>query len=173
MQLRSRAVTVAASVVISDLYIERISSFPDETDPPLVIDPDAVFTCTIFLKGFEMVTTIDRQHPELGRGIQHQQLTASRLLDRLKSDYGLIVEDGFGVRVLERAYRHYAKDMTQCIRCQASCPVSPRVAPRRVRALRNWLMAQLRQSLPPSTLNIGTIPLYCRAIVQAANQPPS
>jgi hypothetical protein len=59
----------------------------------------------------------------------------------------LIVEDGFGVRVLERAYRHYAKDMTQCIKCQASCAVSPRVAPRRVRALRNWLMAQLRQSL--------------------------
>src|SRR5713101_6048948 len=134
MQLRSRAVTVAASVVISDLYIGRISSFPDETDPPLVIDPDAVLTCTIFLKGFEMVTTIDRQHPELSRGIQHQKLTTSRLLDRLKSDYGLIVEDGFGVRILERPYRHYAKDMTQCIKYQASCRFPARRASARRRA---------------------------------------
>ncbi len=105
----------AASVVISDLYIERVSFFPDETDPPLVVDPDAVLTCPVFLKGLEMVTTIDRQHPEVSRGIQHQKLAASRLLDRLKSDYRLIVEDGFGVRVLERPYCHYADNMTQCV----------------------------------------------------------
>jgi hypothetical protein len=110
--LNAVAVTAAASVVISDLYIERISLFPDETDSPLVIDPDAVLTCTLFLKGFEMVTTIDRQHPEVSRSIQHQKLAARRLLDRLKSDYGLIVEDGFGVRVFERAYRHYADNLT-------------------------------------------------------------
>src|SRR5260370_41190443 len=120
-KLKAVAVTAAASVVISDLYIERISFFPDETDPPLVVDPDAALTCPVFLKGFEMVTTIDRQHPELSRGIQHQKLAARRLLDRLKSDYGLIVEDGFGVRVLERAYRHYTDDMTQRVQCQASC----------------------------------------------------
>jgi hypothetical protein len=68
-----------------------------------------------------MVTTIDRQHPEVSRGIQHQKLAASRLLDRLKSDYGLIVEYGFGVRVLERPYCHYADNMTRCVKCQASC----------------------------------------------------
>ncbi len=108
-------------MVISDLYIERVSFFPDETDPPLVVDPDAVLTCPIFLKGFEMVTTIDRQHPEVSRGIQHQKLAASHLLDRLESDYGLIVEDGFGVRVLKRAYRHYADNITRCVKCPASC----------------------------------------------------
>jgi len=43
-------------VIISDLYIECISFFPDETDSPLVVDPDAVLTCPIFLKDFEMVT---------------------------------------------------------------------------------------------------------------------
>ena len=118
------AVTVAVSVVISDLYIERISFFPDETDPPLVVNPDAVLTRPVFLKGFEMVTTIDRQHPQVSRGIQHQKLAASRLLDRLKSDYGLIVEDGFGVRVFERPYSHYADDMTQYVKCQASYPIT-------------------------------------------------
>jgi len=92
MQLRSLR---AASVVISDLYIERFSFLPDKTDPPSVVDPNAVLSCPVFLKGFEMVTAIDRQHPEVSRRIQHQKLTASRPLDRLKADYGLIVEDGF------------------------------------------------------------------------------
>jgi len=124
----------AASVVIGNLYIERISFFPDETDPPLAVDPNAVLTCPLFLKGFERVTTIDRQHPEVSRGIQHQKLAASRLLDRLKSDYGLIVEDSFGVRVLERAYRHYANDMTPHIKCPTSCSAQrKRRLPRSVR----------------------------------------
>jgi PHP family Zn ribbon phosphoesterase len=99
-------------MVISDLYIERISFLPDETYPPLVVDSNTVLTYPLFLKGFEMVTTIDCQHPEFSRGIQHQKLAARRLLDRLKSDYGVIVEDGFGIRILERAYSHYAHDMT-------------------------------------------------------------
>ena len=122
----------AASVVISNLYIERISFFPDETDPPLVVNPNAVLTCPLFLKGFEMVAAIDRQHPEVSRGIQHQKLAASRLLDRLKPDYGLIVEESFGVRVLERAYRHYANDMTPYIKCPTSCS-----AQRKCRLLRS------------------------------------
>jgi hypothetical protein len=33
----------------------------------------------------------------------------------------LIVEDRFGVRVLERAYRHYAEHMTCSVKYQASC----------------------------------------------------
>ncbi len=96
-------------MVISDLYIKRVSFFPDEADPPLVVDPDAVLTCPLFLKGFEMVTTIDRQYPEVSRGIQYQKLAASWLLNGLKSDYWLIVEDGLGVRVPERAYRQYVR----------------------------------------------------------------
>lgn len=109
------AVAAVASVVINDLYIERIALLPDETDPPLVVDPDAVLTRPIFFQGFEMVTTIDRQHPEVGRGIQHQKLAGSRWLDRLKSDHGLIAEDGRGIRVLERPYRHHAHHMTQYV----------------------------------------------------------
>ena len=120
MQLRSLR---AASVVISDLYIERFSFLPDKTGPPSVVDPNAVLSCPVFLKGFEMVTAIDRQHPEVSRRIQHQKLTASRPLDRLKADYGLIVEDGFGLRVLERSYRQYADRMTRCAKCRASCSI--------------------------------------------------
>lgn len=107
-------------MVIGDLYIERVSFFPDEADPPLVVDPDAVLTRPLFLKRFEMVTTIDRQLPEVSRGIQHQKLAASQPLDRLKSAYRLIAEDGFGVRVLKRTYGHDAEDMTQSVKCQAS-----------------------------------------------------
>ena len=104
-------------VVIGDLYIECISFFPDETNPPLVVDADAMLTCPVFLKGFEIVTTIDCQHSEVGRGIQDQKLAPRRLLDCLKSQYRLIVEDGSGVCVLERAYRHYAHDLTDGVQC--------------------------------------------------------
>jgi hypothetical protein len=71
-----------------------------------------VLTCPVFLKGFEMVTRNFRQIPKVSSGIDHQELAASPPLDRLKSDYRLIIEDGFGVRVLERPYRHDANDMT-------------------------------------------------------------
>jgi hypothetical protein len=105
-----------ASVIVGNLYIERISFFPDETYPPLVVNPDAVLTRPLFLEGFKMVAPIDREHPEVSRGIQYQKLAARRLLDRLKPDHGPIVEDGFGIGVLERAYRHDVNSMTHRIK---------------------------------------------------------
>ena len=59
-----------------------------------------------------MIATSARQIAEVSGSIHHQELAASGPLDRLRSDYWLIVKDGCGVRVLERPYRHYADDLT-------------------------------------------------------------
>ena len=42
-------------MVISDLYIERVSFFPHETDPPLVVDPDAVLPPPIAGKSLKVI----------------------------------------------------------------------------------------------------------------------
>jgi hypothetical protein len=80
-----------------------------------------VLTRPVFLEGFEVVAAIDRQDSKVSCGIQHQKLAASRLLNRLKADYKLIVEDGFSVRVPDGAYRHYGENMTHGVKCQTSC----------------------------------------------------
>src|ERR1700730_10662257 len=136
MQFRSRSPRL---VVISDLYIERISFFPNETDPPLVVDPNAMLTCPVFLKGFKMVTAIDCQHPEVSRGIQHEKFAPRRLLDCLKADYRLIVEDGFGVRIPERANRHYDDNMTHHVKYQTSYSIRKIPARDFRRKVRAWL----------------------------------
>jgi hypothetical protein len=45
-------------VIISDLYIKRIPFLPNKTDPPLIVNPDAVLAGSVLLKGFEMVSSI-------------------------------------------------------------------------------------------------------------------
>jgi hypothetical protein len=35
------------SVIVHDFHVARPILFPDKTDPPLVIDPDAVLLCPI------------------------------------------------------------------------------------------------------------------------------
>lgn len=109
------------SVVISDFYMERISFFPNETNPPLIVYPDAVLARPFLLKSFEMVAPVNRKHPKVRRSIEHQEFAASHPLDRLKSEYGLIVEYRFGLQGPERAYRHYAQDMMCCVKRQALC----------------------------------------------------
>jgi len=45
-------------MVIGNFYIERVSFFPDETDPPLVVNPDAVLTRPLFLKPLGVLETV-------------------------------------------------------------------------------------------------------------------
>jgi hypothetical protein len=71
-------------VVVSDFDIERISAFPTKTNPPLIIDPDAVLTPTILEQFLE---SIARRYPEVfyrvGR-VQNQELSKSEALNVLR-----------------------------------------------------------------------------------------
>src|SRR2546428_13261184 len=46
---------VPPSVVVHDLDLPRIAVLPHETDPILIVDPDAVLAAPIARKGFELI----------------------------------------------------------------------------------------------------------------------
>jgi hypothetical protein len=43
-------------VVIDNLNVARIRIYPSETDPPLIIDPNAVLTPSVTGEGFEAIS---------------------------------------------------------------------------------------------------------------------
>lgn len=58
-------------VVINDLYVMRIAAVPSKTNPPLVVDANAVLS---FPFSVERLQTIAGRYPEirkLYRGIKH------------------------------------------------------------------------------------------------------
>ncbi len=68
-------------MVIDDLYVEDIALVPDKTDPPLVINADAVLTDTLPVKRFEVVGRRDAEVIQASGIIEHTQFASSHLLD--------------------------------------------------------------------------------------------
>jgi hypothetical protein len=89
-------------VVVHDLNVVCIVTAPSETDPQLVVDPDAGLASAITAQPFQ---TVARGHPkivQLGRSIQHPELSQSHLLrPRSESASGPPVEETFCVSVPE------------------------------------------------------------------------
>ncbi len=69
------------SVVIDDLHVEGIALVPDKTDPPLVINANAVLTGTLPVKRFEAVGRRDAEVIQDSGIIEHTQFAPSHLLD--------------------------------------------------------------------------------------------
>jgi hypothetical protein len=51
------------SMVVANLHLGCITSFPTEADAPPVVDPNGVPTESVSLKGFK---TVARKNPEIG-----------------------------------------------------------------------------------------------------------
>ena len=62
-------------MVVSDLYVVRVSITPGETDPPLLIDPDAPLARTVSKQLFETIGGRNAEVVQSRRGIEHSQLT--------------------------------------------------------------------------------------------------
>jgi len=61
-------------MVVDDLDLVSVSVPPHEADTPLVIDADAMGSCSIAFEGFESVA---RRHPQIFQGfcsVEHHQL---------------------------------------------------------------------------------------------------
>jgi hypothetical protein len=71
-------------VVVDNLDLPRLVVAPDKTDPPLVVDADAVLTLPVTVQRFQAIAG---RHPQIvqqcGR-IDRQQLGASPPLDLLR-----------------------------------------------------------------------------------------
>jgi hypothetical protein len=89
-------------VVIHDLNIISISRAPTETDPPLLVDSDAVLTFSV---SFESFQSISRRYPEVveDRGcIEHPEFSKRNSLDPRPQFLGRqSLEEAFGVAVSE------------------------------------------------------------------------
>jgi len=68
-------------VVVNDLHAESIALVPDKTDPPLVINPDAVLTVTSPAKRFKAVGGWDAEVIQGSGIIEHTEFAPSHLLD--------------------------------------------------------------------------------------------
>jgi hypothetical protein len=65
-------------VVLHDLHIERVAIAPNETDPSLIVDADAVLTCAVSSQALQ---TIARRRPQVIEGAGVLQLDELPLAD--------------------------------------------------------------------------------------------
>ena len=69
------------SMVILDFHVERIAVAPDETDAPLIVDPNAVPFLSSAAQPFQTIAGRSTEVDERSRMVDHAKLTACRRLD--------------------------------------------------------------------------------------------
>nr|WP_310778989.1 hypothetical protein [Candidatus Palauibacter scopulicola] len=89
-------------MVVDDLDVVRVSGAPEETDPPLLVDANAVLIGPIAL---QFLQPIARRHPEIrkinGR-VEHPELSERASLNvRRQSRNGTALEEALGITVAE------------------------------------------------------------------------
>src|SRR5947209_3988585 len=81
------------SMVIDNLHLVR-PTVPDETDPPLVIDPNAILPRPLPLKGLQAIAGRPLQRVQTGSGMQLAKLAPGAPLDLgREGPRDLIIED--------------------------------------------------------------------------------
>jgi len=89
-------------VVVNDLNVPRIATLPSETDPPLVVDPNAVLARAVTVQPFQAVARRYTEVVQLHRSIQHPELSQCHLAHpRSESASRAPVEETFCVPVAE------------------------------------------------------------------------
>ena len=89
-------------MIIDNLDLNRIGLNPEEADPPLVVDPNAVLPQPIAAKFFQ---TIPSNHPQIGkgsRGVNLVQLSLCYRSDALELSAELTPKDPFALPIPER-----------------------------------------------------------------------
>ena len=61
------------SVIIDNLHVKCVSTFPSKNDTPLIVDPDRMKPAPVSLEPFETIAGRCAEIPELGRVVQIQQ----------------------------------------------------------------------------------------------------
>ena len=96
-------------MVICYFNVKRITAAPFKTDSPLVIDSDAMLSCTITAKLFKSIRRWDSQVIEVNGIVDHTQLSQSYLLNirwklprtfALINLFGFSISEGFDHRVI-------------------------------------------------------------------------
>jgi hypothetical protein len=88
-------------VIVNDLDVEGVCTFPAKADPPLIVDADTVLPFALALQRFESVA---RRYPKIiesKRSMQVQQLPARRTLDRPELQDAPVIEKRFSSGIAE------------------------------------------------------------------------
>ena len=92
-------------MVIHNFHLMCIPVAPDETDPPLVIDPDAVLANAVAFQEFQPIARRRKQITQRPRPVQVLQLSPGRVLNLRRQLTGtLATEDSFGFTAREGGY---------------------------------------------------------------------
>jgi hypothetical protein len=88
-------------VVIDDLDFVHTIVTPDEAQPPLIVDADAVLAPAVSLEQFKLVSGRYSQARQLGRSVQLHQLAPGNAFDIAKPMHRPAVKQGLGIGARE------------------------------------------------------------------------
>jgi len=82
----------APSVVIDNFNFSRAFSGPDEAQPELIIDADAVLAAPVSVQRLQAIGRRYAQIPQIGRNVEHRQLAQSSGFDVAPPRHALAIE---------------------------------------------------------------------------------
>jgi hypothetical protein len=88
-------------VVIDDLHVIGIRVAPRETDPPLVIDPNAMLAAPVAFQRLQAISGWNPQVHQPPGSVQVQQLSPGRALNSAEAWDHPVVEKQRGIRAPE------------------------------------------------------------------------
>jgi len=77
-------------VIIDDLDVKGVTVTPPETDPPLLVDPNAVLALSIALQSLELIRAWNRKVLQISCRVQLLQLHQRPLLNVARKSLGVL-----------------------------------------------------------------------------------
>jgi hypothetical protein len=90
-------------VIIYDFNVVGLAVAPDEANPPLIIDPDAMLAGPITFERLEPVAGRNAQILQPPGCMKVEEPAPGHALDRAEPPHGLILEEGLGVTAAKRS----------------------------------------------------------------------
>jgi hypothetical protein len=89
-------------MIIDDFDVIRLAVAPDKTQPPLIVNADAVLAEPITLQRLQVIAGRYTQKIQCSGGMQLHQLSQCDAFKRLEPLYALTLEQGLGIGALKR-----------------------------------------------------------------------
>jgi hypothetical protein len=77
-------------MIVNDLNVRRVTVTPPETDPPLLVNPDAVLAFAIAFQGLELIRAWNKKVLQISSRIQLLQLHQRPLLNVARKPLGVL-----------------------------------------------------------------------------------
>jgi hypothetical protein len=84
-------------MIIDNLNIKRITIMPLETNTPLLVNADSVFSFSISLQRVKLVAGIEHQRFKAWSGMENHKPFSCLPFERLETADALVVEQLFGI----------------------------------------------------------------------------